>query len=343
MSKMRRRRGAPEVRRRPTARIERWVIRDHAHLASHPGVRSVSIGLKETGGALTRRWCVKIYVTKKSDTPEGRELPKRTAVLVPIGEGLYKTRTLPTDVVQTLSYKLVAGSGTLFASVPVGAKLGIAKPGGPSFGTVACAVRRRTDGVDVLLTAGHVVTKQTGAIAAGIKVFQPNSSAPNCAIGEVVEGFVGRHPDVLSHLDAALISVGNSRSCTNASWDAVNLPRVRGSMTAAQIRNQRVDCHKVGAHTGHTEAAFSTFHEKYSDPLLGDLFNVIEFVGPPDGVDIASRGDSGAAAVSRSQGSSGKLLGVLFATAKDDQAQRILVVPFESIQAAFGVDVSPIP
>jgi hypothetical protein len=96
----------------------------------------------------------------------------------------------------------------------------------------------------------------------------------------------------------------------------------------------------VGAVTGYTVGLFSCFHPSFSDPALGTLLNVLEFVVDPESPTLlfADGGDSGAVVVSRSPRSFGAVVGILFARSPDKT--RGLVVPFQYIQAKADLDVA---
>lgn len=91
-----------------------------------------------------------------------------------------------------------------------------------------------------------------------------------------------------------------------------------------------------------TLALFSAFHQRFDDPSTGQtFFNVMEFgmdfQNPPPNGRLADRGDSGALVISRSAGSAGLTIGLLFAVSLD--FQRFLVVPFERIANFLQVDL----
>jgi hypothetical protein len=103
--------------------------------------------------------------------------------------------------------------------------------------------------------------------------------------------------------------------------------------SSAQVVAQRLEIVKVGASTLRTVGAFSTFHQSL-EPQPGVVFrNVLEFVN--DGAVLGDQGDSGALVLSNSPGQSGYLIGVLFARSPDKK--RILVIPWERIEAFFNV------
>lgn len=147
------------------------------------------------------------------------------------------------------------------------------------------------------------------------------------------------------HIDVALCDRADAaRASTNACWDLANLPGIKRHLTIEEVRNAKIPVHKVGAQTGHTVANFSAYHKEFTDPRLGPLFGVLEFVAEAPSQNIADGGDSGAPVVSRAQGSEGALVGVLFAASVTDDGirERIFVIPFEAIRDVFDVDVAPV-
>jgi hypothetical protein len=210
-------------------------------------------------------------------------------------------------------------------------------------GTHGCLVRRRTDGRQFLLTAGHVVSSTPGNVPPQRIVFQPKASSPNPAliVGPTVLGFIGNHVGAGGHMDAVLYDLNNpQRSATNESF--THLPAPTGILSVAATVQQRPAVLKVGAVTGQTLALFSTFHQRFDDPTTAQtFFNVMEFgldpQNPPPNGRVADRGDSGALVISRSAGSTGLIVGLLFAVSMD--FTRFLVVPFERIASFLQVDL----
>jgi hypothetical protein len=319
------------------------VIADHHRLSAHPGVQSVALGLKEVRGKVTKKYCVKIYVARKLDqTSLAKEahLPKRARVLLPSGKGTYRSRFVPTDIVELPSVELARNSTDPFQDIPMGAQVGTGAFGGVGPGTQGCVVRHRLNNKLALLTAAHVVASVRGPITPGIPVFQPDVASPNFAVGPTITGFLGNDLQLGAYVDVVIYEKSNNaRTAQNASFDG-RIPNLNGSISLAQTIQTAVAVHKVGAVTGYTIGLFSAFHQNFTDPSLGALLNVLEFVVDPRSPSsvFADLGDSGAAIVSRSPGSFGAVVGILFARSPDKT--RALVIPFEFIQRRAAIDVA---
>ncbi len=101
------------------------VILDQSRLLSYPNVERVSLGWKERGGSVTRRYSVKIYVREKlGKLGQDASLPKTARVLVPIGKGLYRVRRIPTDVVWHIPAEFCALPTDLLNPLLSGAEMG---------------------------------------------------------------------------------------------------------------------------------------------------------------------------------------------------------------------------
>jgi hypothetical protein len=320
--------------------LHRAIIRDVARLKSYPGVRSVALGHKEKGGKLTRRVSVKIYVEKKKPASKvGKEqLPRTAVVLWPVDRLHYRARRIITDVVEVKRFSLAVSPCEYFPRVPVGAQIGCGGivPTGP--GTQGCVVRRAADNATLLMTAAHVVAANPGPVAPNTPVFQPDGPIPRFSVGRTIGGFFGNIPQLGVYVDTALYEVTNTqRSAANTSWNQ-QMPPVRGSLSLAEICQARLPVEKTGAATGYTMGQFSTFHREYPDPDLGHLLQVLEYVSVSPNLPLADHGDSGAVVVSAAPSSRGAVIGLLFAVSSDGQSA--FVVPFDSIRAAFHVEVA---
>jgi hypothetical protein len=329
--------------RRPKPNWHEAIIVDHHRLSAHKGVKSVAIGLKETRGKVSRRFSVKIYVEKKlrpSELAKEFHLPKRVTVLLPEGKGVYKARSVPTDVIELPYVELAQGSTSPFQIIPMGAQIGTGAFGSVGPGSQGCVVRHRSDNRIGLITAGHVISSVTGVVGPGVPVYQPDIASPNFGVGPTITGFVGIDPQLGAYVDIAIYGIANtSRSAENVAFNG-SIKSLNGSMSLAQVIQNSVAVHKVGAVTGYTAGLFVTFHPSFVDPSLGTLLKVLEFVVDPQGASrvFGDRGDSGSVVVSRSPGSFGAVVGILFAISPDKT--RGLVVPFEFIQQRAGIDVA---
>lgn len=338
MKKKSRRRRA----RQKLAAFHQAVILDHHHLMSLPGVKNVAVGVKEVRGKVTRRVCVKIYVTgKKKRLRVGKDkpYPRSARVLVPSGKYSYRLHRVPTDIVENTGFRLI-GAADYFQDIPGGAQIGAGTDGALGPGTQSCVVRRQSDGNLFLLTAAHVLTALPGSVPNNVMVFQPDVTGQKFTVGRTITGYRGNDADAGAYLDVAIYAKENpARTAANVTWDP-RVPLVRGSLPLGQVCAERIPVHKVGAATGYTTGLFSAFYPNFSDPQLGSFLNVLEFVAAPDSPTgtLCDSGDSGSAIVSRSPGSPGAVIGILFASSID--GMRGLVVPFEYVQRKFGIDVA---
>ncbi len=149
-----------------------------ARLRAIPGVRHVSVGLKERGGKPTRQHSIRVYVREKlplANVPEGERIPAE------IGG-------VPTDVLLVPTYRLrdetdrvrpVKGGIAITNKI----KISIVDNQGhtqPSIavGTFGCTATRRANKKLVLLSCAHVLMAHHGR--KGDYIFQP---APDIVLG----------------------------------------------------------------------------------------------------------------------------------------------------------------
>lgn len=333
---------AKTARARPS--WEQAVIADYPRLRAFPGVLSVSIGLKEVKGALTKRIAVKVYVAeKRQELPAGQLLPKSTIVLIPGKGNTYVARRAPVDVVEVRGVKLIANAADLLDPALVGAQIGFPLGAGGA-GTLGCWVRKTGLTEACFLTAGHVLGAGEGPVGAGQTVFQPQPPFPPTAnefdhliVGDTTEGFIGNDITADGFLDYAAVQVrSGGRSPSNSAIDP-SMPPLAAHLSIQAIRNAQVSIRKCGARTGCTDGRFSAFHQHFTDPS-GKIFNnVLEFVTASAGQAIGDEGDSGSVVASTSPGSIGAVVGLLFAVSLD--LTRGFVVPFERL-AGLGFRVA---
>jgi hypothetical protein len=314
---------------------KRWyqgVITDKETFFKWPNVKHVTLGWKEKGGKVTRRIAVKIYVTKKvrnlKKLSKDEVLPSTAQVLIPIGNGLYKSKRVPTDVVWHAPAKLCGSPGDFLNPIEGGAW--VAVPAHEA-GTYACMVADQV-GRPFAVTAGHVVQNPLGKIGSGIPVIQPAVPSPTIPpgssprLGRTVGGFFGNLPT--GFVDFALIQLFPERAGVSSALDGLagNGP----ILSSAFVITNRIQVSKFGAVSGRTRAIFSA---PISSIVIGGItvINVFEFLGLPGSL-FGKSGDSGSLVVSTSPGSQGGIVGLLFATTsptEDAPGGRGYVFPFE--------------
>lgn len=324
--------------------LSRAIIADYGRLSSLPGVVSVSLGHKETGGHLSGRLCVKIYVRRKRRPGKlgGERLPRTTCLLVPSDRPrLWREIRVPTDVVEVRGLHKLAGN-QFFNPSPSGAQLGADPSVSSEFATLTCAVRLAGQPGRHILTIGHLLRPDPGQIDPAIRVFQPRvaTPSPQRLLGRTASGIVGNVAGI-GYVDAVAVRIPDGgRNLTNASRLPAVIGVVNTFLTLDETLKQRPAVHKVGAITDETRADFSTFHENFTDPRTGEQFQrVLEFRTSPGVGPIAKPGDSGSLIVARAGPADGKAVGVLFGV--DTSGERGYVVPFEHVARFFGAFFLP--
>lgn len=329
-------------RKRNRLKWEKAVIADYTHLRGWPDVVSVCLGLKEVGGKLTKRRCVKVYLRRKKSLKHLKcePLPTTALVLVPSGSKHYSARRLPTDVVEFKGIKLAAGCSKPggdepFPTVPSGAQIG---PAGSGAGSLGCLVWSRESEQELLLTVGHLFSGGTGPILPGIPVFQP-SYRTDRRLGVTVDGFIGNDTNPKSgFIDVALIN--RELPVTNQPWGAAS-PALQGFIDINEINRTKPSIYKVGSKTGLTYGDYSGYHPCI-DTEIGEARNVLEFKLSPDDPStcIAVEGDSGCLFVTRSPDKTeGLVVGLLFAVEDVPNPTRAYVIPFDRIANRFNLEI----
>ena len=323
---------------RKRARSVNWVeaiILDKDRLLSFPNVRRIGIGVKEVAGKLTRRYCVKIYVTaKKKRIRESDALPKHAYVLVPIGRGLYRKRRLATDVVWFAEAGFCKGPADFLNPLEGGAQIG-APGAGP--GTFTCMVEA-ANGAILALTCGHVMNAGPGPVPTNRPVTQPMvlppGSPPGTSIllGRTRGGAFGNIPD--GFLDFCVIELRTGRGGVSTPLDGLGVSDV--ILTPEQVVQNRVRVSKFGAVTRRTQGVFSRVVQ--SEDIEGiNVRNVYEFKGM-NGQAFGQKGDSGALVLCEAPSFPGAIVGILFATAPatpDAPEGRGFVMPFGRLPVKF--------
>lgn len=319
----------------------RAVIPDYATFSNSPGVVCVGLGVKEVGGKLTRRRCVKIYVRRKqSETAlEHKPFPKTTRVLLPSGKGHYEMVRLPTDIVELGDAEFALKADDTYSVVPSGAEIGWSSSP-PA--TLGCVVKRQGDDRLLILTVGHLITG-SGNVPANLTINQPQNNSA-VFLGQTTEGFVGNDFNLGGYIDGVLVAIDDNRFVTNASWDA-RVPVPTRFLPQSTIVNQQPAVHKVGAATGYTCGVYSGHLPSIPlnvNGVIHQCYNVLEFQKSDDcpmvsALTFAARGDSGSIIISRSPGTSSRVVGMLFAV----WGHRAFVIPFERLASRFRIQVAP--
>lgn len=268
----------------------------------------IGLGLKEVGGRLTRRYCVKIYVTSKAE-PEhpAHRLPIKTRVLLPVGRGMFRTRWVPTDVVTAGTVVLATTATTIFNPIRGGVEVG--RAGGAGLGTLACLVKD-ANGAIFGLTAGHVVSSSIGPVAPGAAMNQPLNAPPrsrpgSAYLGQTIGGSVGGQPFV----DWALIQLTRQVD-GNFAWDE-SFQFTTSVMSEDRIINEAPAVAKLSAVSGLTSGGLSA---KLDDlQLKSGLVIKGIFEMKSDSADVIGKlGDSGALVIGKGK-HEGIVIGLLFA------------------------------
>lgn len=150
-------------------------------LLSLPGVTSLAVGLKESGGAWGDAIVLRVGVEKKrplSEIPEGEVIP-------PEIEGI------ATDVFEARPTRPVADTSRnrpLMGGIQIGNGTG-------SLGTLGCLAKRNAEDDWVILSNHHVMFAGKDASATDIEIAQPDFSCCCCCrsgkIGDVLAGSIG--------------------------------------------------------------------------------------------------------------------------------------------------------
>ena len=324
----------PHRKRVVGARWHEAIIVDYHKLLAWPNVERVALGWKERKGKVSSKFSVKIYVPEKKKPNKLNKkdaLPQWTNILLPVGNGLYKTVRVPTDVVWHKPVQFCAAPGDYLNPIGGGAFLGV--PGG-NVGTYACMVQDQS-GQPFALTAGHIVQPFVGAIPKGTAIIQPPTPPPgppppgsSPLLGRTVTGFFGNEPG--GFVDCALLQLDSARAGISTALDGLNSNRQ--VLPYEYVVNNHIQVTKFGAITGRTGAVVAG-----RVPLIviggvtvTEVYECIGLAGPIFG----QQGDSGALVLSTSPGSQACVVGLLFAcmpATPDAPTGRGYVFPFERI------------
>jgi len=172
-----------------------------------------------------------------------------------------------------------------------------------------------------------------GPVPANVAIVQPPPPAPplppgaSVLCGRTAGGFFGNTPQ--GFLDFALIDLSGRIGVSSALDDVPGNGPVLGT---AFIVNNNLTATEFGAMTGRTSGIFAGIVPSVTVDGIA-VTNVFEFVGAP-GTPFGQRGDSGSLVISSSSGSTGGLIGLLFAVTPatpDAPSGRGFVVPFDRI------------
>lgn len=310
------------------------IIADYGRFQNWPGVVRLGIGIKEVGGELGAKYCVKLYVSKKGDLARPTDqLPAKARVLLPAGKGMYRARWIPTDIVQASTAVRSADP------VRLGDQLGVLIGGGRTEVGTLTFVGTSQEGAMVCLTAGHVVSNGEGSVRAGVLVNQPahfpaGGQPDDVLLGSSSGGFVGGQPGTNAYVDWALVTVQNGRHGDGSVARDPSFTYTKTRLPESAIVNGQLTGEMLGAQTGvKTTGRFSAS----LDLTLKSgaiLHRVIEFKSQ-EGTTIARRGDSGALMVSRTPGSEGQIIGMVCA-ANEPPDNRVYVFPLSRVSELDG-------
>jgi hypothetical protein len=225
----------------------------HPRLFSIPGVRSVAIGHKVTGGINTRQVAIVVKVERKR---QRAEIP--TDELIPA-----EIDGIPTDVMEwsaevyciatvddSKSYRPLLGGVRIAIDFPSGAT---------GFGTMGFIGHTIANGAVVGVTCKHVVSfppTPAGSLLSGVKVGQPTSSDSSSCCSDIfgtVHGGVEKTSTAL--VDAAMVLFKKNDKYFRDIVSMGQVAGVRPPLGTADLNTTKV--FKRGQRTGQTSGVIS--------------------------------------------------------------------------------------
>ncbi len=297
-------------------------------LRAIPGVKHVSVGLKETGGKVTDQLCIRVYVKEKKDEQE-----LTPAELIPSD-----INGVPTDVNvlpeiefqdDNRKYRPIQGGSQISNRI---IELNDQGTGTQMHrGTLGCMCIDTTDNAECILSNWHVLYGSTGRT--GDKVFQPPpTSIPPAQLGDlpvrpqddVDKIGVLRRKEISSTCDAAIATIDVSSCChccgihySNAILGlSVDNRPPRNTIVGDERATSGMVVFKVGKSSGRTEGrvvddnypSFDITANGTTHTFTGQI--AIQNVDTTKPFSIS--GDSGSVIINLQN----KIVGLLFASAK---------------------------
>jgi hypothetical protein len=261
-----------QERLRRQTEVEALIERVSPRLLSSPGVRTLAVGLKESGGTWGDAIVLRVGVEKKrplAEIPEDEVIPTEI-------EGIQ------TDVFEARTTRPVADTGRyrpLMGGIQVGNGTG-------EVGTLGCLAKRNAEDDLVILSNHHVMFAGKDATDTGIEIAQPDFSCCCCCrsgkIGVVLAGSIG------GLVDCAIASIVNDVQHVQ---EIVDIGGVAGTDVA--VVGDAV--HKRGRTTELTRGTV-TMVNFATTSSQGNAFTNQIFVNPDAGfTNFVEPGDSGSA------------------------------------------------
>jgi hypothetical protein len=300
-----------------------------AELLAIPGVVHVSVGLKESAGAVTETLAIRVYVKEKKsddDVPSGERIP-------------HEIGGVPTDVNEVASYGFSVDNARyrpLKGGIQISNRIIDANEAMTgtqiSRGTLGCTGTYNVDHSPVLLSNWHVLMANTARV--GDRVYQPApSSLPTVDLADLplrptddtdaiakIAKFA-----ITDKVDGAIarIDVSSWCRCFGVDFrDEINGVSVGGHPVSNAILGQRpavagMKVYKVGMHTGRTAGqVVDPNYPSFDMTRAGTTYTFtgqIQIASDDPAVNFSQHGDSGALVVDND----GFAIGLLFASSSD--------------------------
>ncbi|MCA0454434.1 MAG: S1 family peptidase [Chloroflexi bacterium] len=168
-------------------------------LKQYPGVVSVEIGIKETGGELTEVLAFRVYVERKvaeSELAPSEKIPDEIFGV--------QTDVIPYDV-PTLTF-----NEDKFRPLKGGIKIANDKDSG---GTLGCIAQRNSDNTFVVLSNAHVLLGGYDFSETGVEVGQPHIRGACCCTCDEIGEVVAQRYDAV--MDCAIASIKSGITATS--------------------------------------------------------------------------------------------------------------------------------